>query len=83
MDGRTLLVMDPLELLDKLAKLIPPPRAHQIRYFGALAPNIHLRERAIASAGPLAAIQMRLEEAAQRMGLARLASPAGSGGVRG
>jgi hypothetical protein len=69
MDGRTLLVMEPLSLLDKLAKLIPPPRAHQVRYFGVLAPHSHLRERAIESAGPSGAIQTRLEEAAQKMGL--------------
>jgi hypothetical protein len=70
LDGRTLLVMDPLEFLEKLARLIPPPRAHQVRYFGVLAPNSHLRERAIESAGPSGAIQARLEEAAQKMGLA-------------
>lgn len=76
MDGQTLLVMDPLELLDKLAKLIPPPRAHQVRYFGALAPNSHLRERAIESAGPSGAIQLRLEEAARKMGLPHPKEPA-------
>jgi len=69
LNGRTFLVMDPLELLDKLAKLIPPPRAHMVRYFGVLAPNSHMRERAIESAGPSGEIQVRLEEAAQKMGL--------------
>jgi len=69
LNGRTFLVMDPLELLDKLAKLIPPPRAHMVRYFGVLAPNSHMRERVIESAGPSGAIQVRLEEAAQKMGL--------------
>jgi len=62
--------MDPLVLLDKLAKLIPPPRAHQVRYFGVLAPNSHMRKQVIESAGPSAALQLRLTEAAQKMGLA-------------
>lgn len=73
--GRTLLVMDPLELLDKLAKLIPPPRVHQVRYFGVLAPNNHMRKRVIESAGPSGALQMRLEQAAEKMGLATASEP--------
>jgi hypothetical protein len=40
-----------------------------VRYFGVLAPNSHMRERVIESAGPSGAIQVRLEEAAQKMGL--------------
>ncbi len=38
-DGRSALVMDPLQLLTRLAALIPPPRTHLVRYFGVLAPN--------------------------------------------
>jgi len=71
LNGRTLLVMDALELLDKLAKLIPPPRTHQVRYFGVMAPNSHMRKRVIESAGPSAALQIRLTEAAQKMGLVK------------
>jgi hypothetical protein len=36
-DGSLLLA--PLELLDRLAALMPPPRIHCHRYFGVLAPN--------------------------------------------
>ena len=36
-------VPTPLELLDRLAALVPPPRVHRHRYFGALAPNSPLR----------------------------------------
>jgi hypothetical protein len=38
------LSLTPLELIDKIAALVPPPRKHRLRYFGALAPNSPLRE---------------------------------------
>ena len=37
-DGTTHIVMDPLELLEKLAALVPAPRVHLTRFFGVLAP---------------------------------------------
>jgi hypothetical protein len=37
------LILTPLELLDRLAALVPPPRIHRHRYFGVLAPNSPLR----------------------------------------
>jgi hypothetical protein len=37
-DGTTHVVLDPLELIERLVALIPPPRANQIRYHGVLAP---------------------------------------------
>jgi len=36
-------LLTPLELLDRLAALVPPPRIHRHRYFGVLAPNSPLR----------------------------------------
>ncbi len=42
-DGRTALSLTPLELLDRLAALIPPPRRHRHRYHGVLAPHAPLR----------------------------------------
>jgi hypothetical protein len=36
-------LLTPLELLDRLAALVPPPRLHRHRYFGVLAPNSPLR----------------------------------------
>jgi len=39
MDGRTELVLAPLELLDRLAHLVTPPRIHKCRYSGVLAPD--------------------------------------------
>jgi len=35
--------LTPLQLLDCLAVLVPPPRIHRHRYFGVLAPNSPLR----------------------------------------
>ncbi len=45
--------LTPLELLDRLAALVPPPRLHRHRYFGVLAPNSPLRTAvtALAPAG--------------------------------
>jgi hypothetical protein len=39
-----------LELIDRIAALIPPPRAHRHRYFGVLAPNSPLRAAVTAMA---------------------------------
>ena len=38
-NGTTHLVLSPLELLEKLAALVPPPRLNLIRYHGLLAPS--------------------------------------------
>jgi hypothetical protein len=37
------LVLTPLELITKIAALVPPPRVHRHRYYGVLAPNASLR----------------------------------------
>jgi len=50
-DGKTELVFSPLEFIDKLAKLIPPPRKHRNRYHGVLAPNSPYRSQVTAYAG--------------------------------
>ncbi len=41
-DGRTELILSPLELIQRLAALIPLPGAHRHRYHGVLAPNAHV-----------------------------------------
>jgi Putative transposase len=38
-DGATHLLLDPLELLEKLAVLVPAPRSHLLRYHGVLPPH--------------------------------------------
>jgi hypothetical protein len=35
--------LTPLELINRIAALVPPPRTHRHRYFGVLAPNSPLR----------------------------------------
>ena len=37
------LLLTPVQLLDRLAALVPPPRIHRHRYFGVLAPHSPLR----------------------------------------
>ena len=42
-DGTTHLVLSPLERIEKLASLVPPPRLDLVRYRGILAPNAGFR----------------------------------------
>ncbi len=42
-DGTTHIVMSPLELLEKLAAIIPRPRVHLTRYSGVFAPHYKYR----------------------------------------
>ncbi len=42
-DGTTGIRLSPVELLEKLATLVPLPRMHLVRYGGCLAPHSHLR----------------------------------------
>jgi hypothetical protein len=42
-DGTTGIRLSPLELLEKLAALVPLPRVHLVHYGGCLAPHSHLR----------------------------------------
>ena len=47
------LVLTPLELIERIAALVPPPRAHRHRYYGVLAPNASLRA-AVTALAPVA-----------------------------
>src|SRR5205823_14193413 len=42
-DGTTGIRLSPVELLEKLAALVPLPHVHLVRYGGCLAPHSHLR----------------------------------------
>ncbi len=44
-DGTSHILMERSELIDRLVPLIPPPRAHQVRYHGILAPCASRRDR--------------------------------------
>ena len=70
MDGRTELILTPLQLLDRLASLVTPPRVHKHRYCGVLAPNARLRPAVTATAGPAGATLQILQQAREKMGLA-------------
>jgi hypothetical protein len=42
-DGMTHLVLEPLDLMARLAALVPPPPIHLTRYHGVFAPHSRLR----------------------------------------
>jgi hypothetical protein len=44
--------LTPLELIDRIAALVPLPRTHRHSYFGVLAPNSPLRAAVTALAAP-------------------------------
>jgi hypothetical protein len=46
-DGRQRLLLKPTELLRRLATLVPPPRAHLVRYHGVFAPASRWRKQVI------------------------------------
>jgi hypothetical protein len=48
-DGSTHLLLDPLELIEKLSVLIPSPRFHLLRFHGLLAPHAAWRAQIIPS----------------------------------
>ena len=58
------LVLTPLELIDKIAALIPPPRAHRHRYYGVLAPNSPMRA-AVTALAPTPVVVPPLAEATE------------------
>jgi Putative transposase len=57
-DGPRALVLTPLELIAKIAALVPPPRSHRHRYYGVLAPNAPLRA-AVTALAPVRATMQR------------------------
>lgn len=50
-DGTSAVVLEPRDLLARLAAQIPPPRMHQVRYHGVLGPCALWRRYVVASAG--------------------------------
>ena len=51
-DGSTALLLDPLELLERLAALVPPPRRPLLAYHGVLAPRAEWRSAIIPKPAP-------------------------------
>jgi hypothetical protein len=50
--GRTHVLLEPLQLLARLAALVPPPRHPLLRFHGAFAPNSPLRSRVVPTSPP-------------------------------
>ena len=46
-EGTSHLLLSPMQLLEKLAALVPPPRFHLLRYHGVLAPRARDRGRIV------------------------------------
>jgi hypothetical protein len=63
-DGTTHLLLEPIELLEKLAALTPRPEVHLLIYHGVLAPHAGWRRRVVGFDGP----PLPCEEAAQGSG---------------
>lgn len=53
-DGTTEIRLSGIELVEKLAAAVPPPRGHLVRYLGALAPNSVLRRLIVPKPKPKA-----------------------------
>jgi len=68
-DGRTHEILSAMDLMKRLAELIPPPWINMVRYYGALAPNAKIREQVVMLSGPSEALRQRLQQAADEMGL--------------
>ena len=64
--GRVSQILTPMQLLDRLAALIPPPRLHRHRYYGVLAPNSPQREAVTALAVDPAADKPKPPESNER-----------------
>jgi hypothetical protein len=50
-DGTTHLVFEPEEFMARLTALVPPPRAHLVRYHGVLGPAATWRDRVVPASG--------------------------------
>jgi hypothetical protein len=65
--------LTPLELIDRIAALVPPPRTHRHRYFGVLAPNSPLRTAVTAMAAQVQAISAQPAQTGTVVGLPAVA----------
>ena len=48
-DGATHVMFSPMELIEKLASIIPPPYKHQVNYYGCLSSHSKLRAEIVGS----------------------------------
>jgi hypothetical protein len=52
-DGTRAIVLDPLDLIARIVAIIPPPKFHMIRYYGALGSGATLRSQIVPEPAPL------------------------------
>ena len=71
-DGTTGIRLSPMELIEKLAALVPLPRMHLVRYGGCLAPHSHLRGAIIPTPRQQGMADAALDTGSPRWGWARL-----------
>jgi len=51
-DGTTHMIFEPLDLVARLAALVPPPRFNLVRYHGILAPSAAMRPLVVPESEP-------------------------------
>lgn len=61
-DGTTHIVMQPLELLEKLAAIVPRPRVHLTRFHGVLAPHYKHRKQIVPRPPPVKEVNLDVVE---------------------
>jgi hypothetical protein len=71
-DGTTGIRLSPVELLEKLAALVPLPHVHLVRYGGCLAPHSHLRGAIIPTPRQQGVDEEETDTGSPRWGWARL-----------
>jgi hypothetical protein len=71
-DGTTGIRLSPMELLEKLAALVPLPRVHLVRYGGCLAPHSHLRGAIIPTPRQQGVVDEETDTGSPRWSWARL-----------
>lgn len=76
--GRVSQILTPLELLDRLAALIPPLQRHRQRYYGVLAPNSPLRSAVTALAVAPRPAPAEADAVAEESAVSRAARYAGA-----
>jgi len=74
-DGTSHILMERSELIDRLVPLIPPPRAHQLRYHGILAPCASRRDRVVPARAAAFAVAERGPDTAPVPSIEPSASP--------
>jgi hypothetical protein len=77
-DGTTHLVFEPVELLERLAALVPRPRINLIIYHGVLAPHARGRDRLVAYGAAAGAAELVPRESSDEP--AEIARPAPASG---